>query len=183
MTRWVGLLRGVNVGGHNKLPMADFRSSVEALGFADVSTYIQSGNVVFTDAGGRSEAEVVEMIRGALVERHDLAVPVVCRSAEELCAVTDVHPDGDGPIDPKFLYVAFLDVEPTADQIASIDPGLYDPDRWLVEGREIYLTYPKGSGRSKVTIQLFEKPFAAAATARNLNTVRKFAALAADGHS
>jgi uncharacterized protein (DUF1697 family) len=161
--------------------MAEFRMSIEKLGFTDVATYIQSGNVVFTEHEGLTEAEITEMIRGALVNDHGLAVPVVCRSAQQMLAIVDRHPDGHGPIDPKFLHVMFLDAEPTAVQIASIDPAPYEPDRWQVEGREVYLTYPNGSGRSKVTIQVFEKPFGATATSRNLNTVRKLAALAMDG--
>ena len=176
MTSWVALLRGVNVGGGNRLPMAALRESATHLGFSNVVTYIQSGNLVF-DAADTHEGAIITALGSVLVERHDLSVPVVVRSADEFVSVLDRHPDGAGDIDPKLLHVAFLDRTPTPDTVATIDGGRFTPDRWSLVERELYLTYPDGSARSKMTIDQFERSWGVVATARNLNTVRKIAAL------
>lgn len=174
MTRWIALLRGVNVGGGNKLDMAGFRSSLASLGYERVATYIQSGNAVF-DAEG-DEASVVAAIAATLVERHGLRVPVVVRDSTALAAIAERHPGlapAAGPVvDPKFLHVHFLDraIEPQAASV--LDPAAYAPDTFTVDGREIYASYPNGSGRSPLKIEVFERAFGVTATARNLNTVR-----------
>jgi uncharacterized protein (DUF1697 family) len=176
MTAWVALLRGVNVGGGNRLPMASLRTSVASLGYADVATYIQSGNVVFrTD---EPESVIVERLRALLAERHGLSVPVVARTGEELTDAVDRHPFTDIGIEPKLLHVAFLDREP--DLSDGPHPDRWLPDGWAIEGRELFLAYPAGSGRSKMTIEQFERPWRVTATARNLNTVVKLAAMAAE---
>ena len=173
--RWVALLRGVNVGGSNRLPMAALRETVASLGFDDVATHIQSGNVVFSAAG--TERSLADALRAAVAERHDLAVPVVVRSAEELARIAAGHPDADGELDPKLLHVQFLDRAPDPEAAAAIDPIPFEPDRWALHGREIYVCYPNGSARSKLTIDVFERALGVTATARNLNTVRKLAEL------
>jgi uncharacterized protein (DUF1697 family) len=175
MTAWVALLRGVNVGGGNRLPMADFRASVESLGYTEVATYIQSGNVVFRS--DEPEATIVERLRGVLDDRHGLAVPVVVRSGDELVGVVDRHPFAGDGLDPKLLHVAFLDRAPEPPD----DPqeGRWLPDRWALDGRELYLAYPDGSARSTMTIEQFERPWGVTATARNLNTVAKIAEMVA----
>ena len=178
MTTWVALLRGINVGGANKVAMKDLRASVSSLGYADVVTYIQSGNVVFDTGDDATESAVNEAIRSLLVETHGLEVPVVVRTATEFEGAADRHPDADGGIDPKLLHVAFLDRTPAAAAVADLDPQEWDPDRWSLVGRELYLTYPDGSARSKMTIDRFERPWGVTATARNLNSVRKIVELA-----
>lgn len=176
MTVWIGLLRGVNVGGTNKLPMAEFRASVESAGCREVSTYIQSGNVVF-DAGG-DEQSVVECLRKVLADRHGLDVPVVVREASEIESVAARHPFTDEIADPRLLHVAFLDRVPDQADLPLIDTDAWAPDRWAVDGRELFLAYPNGSGRSKMTLERFERPWGVTATARNLNTVAQLAGLA-----
>lgn len=171
MTAWVALLRGVNVGRGNRLPMAEFRASIESLGYADVATYIQSGNVVFSSDD--TEATIVDRIRAALADRHGLSVPVVVRGGDELEGLAARHPFADAGIDPKLLHVAFLDRRP--DVTVGPDPDRWLPDRWAVAGRELFLAYPDGSARSKMTIEQFERPWDVTATARNLNTVVKLA--------
>lgn len=179
MTAWVALLRGVNVGGGNRLPMADFRRSVESLGYDDVVTYIQSGNVVFRS--DEPEATVVAGIRSALTEHHGLSIPVVVRAGRELADVAGRHPFAADGIEPKLLQVAFLDRRPASKVLrtAGPDPDRWMPDRWVLDGRELFLAYPQGSARSKMTLEQFERPWGVTATARNLNTVAKLAELAA----
>jgi uncharacterized protein (DUF1697 family) len=174
MTTWIALLRGINVGGGNRLSMKDLRSSVESLGYSQVATYIQSGNIVFDSDEGADA--IVDALRVVIAERHGLAIPVVVRTLPEMEAALAGHPERDSEIDPKLLHVAFLDRAPEDPDGVEADAWL--PDRWSLEGRELFLTYPDGSARSKMTIERFEKPWAVTATARNLNTVAKLVELA-----
>jgi uncharacterized protein (DUF1697 family) len=176
--RWIVLLRGVNVGGGNKLPMAELRASLADAGFTDIVTHIQSGNVVLDDPHGDPEPAVADRVRRVLSDRHDLAVPVVVRPAADLEAIAAAHPDADGPIEPRFLHVLFLDRAPSPVDVEGLDPSRWAPDRWTVDGRDVHVTYPNGSGRSKLTIDVFERAWAVTATGRNLNTVRQLARLA-----
>lgn len=179
MIRWAALLRGVNVGGSNRLPMAELRETVAALGFDDVATYIQSGNIVFSAPGttAADEPALTDRLRAAVSEHHGLSVPVVVRSADEIVRIANSHPDADSGIDPTLLHVQFLDREPDAEAVDGVDPVVFEPDRWAVVGREIYVCYPNGSARSKLTLEVFERALGVTATARNLNTVRKLAEL------
>jgi uncharacterized protein (DUF1697 family) len=174
MTRWIALLRGVNVGGGNRLPMADLRALAAEIGFGDVSTYIQSGNLIL-DAPV-DEAEIASSLRSALADAYGLDVAVVVRSSTELARIAERHPDAGGPIEPKLLHVCFLDRAPDRGAEGP-DPARYRPDGWTIDGREIFVRYPDGSARSKLTIDVFERAYGAIATARNLNTVRRLAAL------
>jgi uncharacterized protein (DUF1697 family) len=178
VTRWIALLRGVNVGGGNKIAMPALRASCEAHGFERVATYIQSGNLVFESDG--DEAAVTAALRQILREQHALNVAVVVRTAREMARVPDKHPGLVDHIDPKYLQVHFLDRKVDPADVAKVDPAAYDPDTFLVDGRQIYVTYPNGSGRSKLTIEVFERAFGVTSTARNLNTVRALIALADD---
>ncbi len=183
MTRWVAFLRGINVGGHNRLPMSDLSVTMRALGFDNVATYVQSGNVVF-DAGGGGDADGEHLsgrITNAIAARHGLSVPVTLRSAEAVGRIALGHPDAGSGLDPKLLHVVFLNREPAAAAAATLEPERFAPDGWTVDGHEIYVRYPMGSGRSKLTIEVFERAFDVTATARNLNTVRKLAGLATSG--
>jgi len=174
--RWVALLRGVNVGGGNKIAMPALKASCSDAGLERVVTYIQSGNVVFDAAG--DEASVCTALRTILLEQHGLKVPIVVRSAKELAGVPDKHPGLAEGIDPKFLHVHFLDRKVTPAQITTVDPAPFGSDTFAVDGRHIYVTYPNGSGRSKLTIEVFERAFGVTATGRNLNTVRALISLA-----
>lgn len=179
-SRWVALLRGVNVGGGNRIAMGELRDSIELLGFANVRSYIQSGNVVF-DAAGQSagdERTVVELIATALRERHGLDVPIVVRPASDLVRIAAAHPDAETGIDPKLLHIWFLDRAPAADVVADFDLSPFAPDGWTIAGREAYVRHPNGSGRSRLTIEVAERAFGVRATARNLTTVRALAEMA-----
>lgn len=176
MTRWIGLLRGVNVGGGNKIAMPALRGSCEAAGLERVVTYIQSGNVVFDSPG--DEAAVTDALRRVLADAHGLKVPVVVRAAAEMSRLADRHPGLAEGIDPKYLHIHFLDKTVTAAQAKRVDAARYAPDTFRVDGREVYVSYPNGSGRSKLTIEVFERAFGVVATGRNVNTVRALTELA-----
>lgn len=168
MPIYVALLRAVNVGGSGTLPMAELKAICEKLGFADVRTYIQSGNVLFRS--GLGETEVRERLEAALSERMGKAPGVLLRSRRELEAVLSEAPFPEAK--PNFLLITFLPEPPAADALDRLVAP--DGEEVQVRGREIYIHYPNGSGRSKLKLPAL-KP----GTARNLNTVRKLAELAA----
>jgi len=168
----VALLRAINVGGTKKLLMADLRAMFEAAGCTDVRTYIQSGNVVF-----RAEAPLAERVP-ALIEAEIAAtkgfeVPVVTRSAAELDAVVTGSPFLAAGADPTQLHVGFLAQAPTAARIAELDPDRSPGDAFEVRGREVYLHFPNGTARSKLTVDYFDRVLGTTITIRNWRTVGK----------
>lgn len=168
MTSYVALLRAVNVGGTGKLPMADLKAMCINAGFRAVTTYIASGNVVFTADG--PEAEVKAALETRLLAYAGRPVGVHIRTADEMAEVLAANPFPDAP--PNKTVTFFLDAKPPADVLQTVRNKR---DEELSGGRrEIYVLYPSGIGTSKLVI-----PAAATGTGRNLNTVAKLAALAA----
>lgn len=177
MPVWVGLLRAVNVGGRNRVPMADLRRVVEALPAADVATYVQSGNVVFT-ASARTEARVVAALEPALAEAFGFPVTAIVRSAAALAGVVTANPLPTEGRDPAKLHVTFLAAEPPPGAVASGVQRVADEEYALV-GRELYRYTPAGIGSSELTRVLSERRLGVAGTARNWRTVTTLAAMAA----
>ena len=167
----VALLRGINVGGKNKLPMKTLAGLFEAAGCADVRTYIQSGNVVYR-ASAAVAKRAPDLVARSLVEELGLAVPVVARTAAELRRVEAGNPFLAEGADPKQLHVAFLVKKPTAAQVLALDPDRSPPDRFVVIGREIYLSCPNGMARTKLTNAYLDRALGTTTTVRNWNTVR-----------
>ena len=167
--RYVALLRGVNVGGKNRLPMADLRDIFTAAGCAAVRTYIQSGNVVF-EAGQDLAERVPEIVTRAIHRQFGYETTVVTRSSEELRRVVASNPfDTSG--DPRFLQVAFLEDTPGAEAPSRLDPQRSPPDAFAVRGRNVYLHYPNGVARSKLTNEYLAAQLQTASTMRNWRTV------------
>lgn len=169
MGTYVALLRGINVGGHRILKMADLRDIITAAGGRDVATYIQSGNAVFGHAG-RATAKVAADLERAIERGAGFAVPVVVRSAAELAAVIADNPFAREDSDK--LHVQFLAAKPAANALAKLVPTLFAPERYMLQGREIYLHLPDGMGKSKLAVALSRlSAISAIATARNWRTV------------
>jgi uncharacterized protein (DUF1697 family) len=168
----VALLRGINVTGKNKLPMAELRQMFEDVGCRDVETYIQSGNVVF--AASETRARKVPMaVRQAIADAFGYHVPVVLRSAVELRQAFRGNPFLGEEVDIKALHVAFLDDQPKAAQARALDADRSPPDRFVVRRREIYLCCPKGLARSKLTNAYFDSKLGTTSTLRNWKTVTR----------
>jgi uncharacterized protein (DUF1697 family) len=167
---YVALLRGINVGGKNKLPMRELALIFVEAGCSDVATYIQSGNVVFKTAA-RTYEKLAATVEKQIAERHDLHVPVVLRSAAELGAVARKNPFIARGVDEKALHVMFLADAPSAQQIAALDPRRSPPDEFEVRGRDIYVSCPNGVGRSKLTNAWFDSKLDTTSTGRNWRTV------------
>lgn len=181
-TVYVALLRAVNLGSHGKVPMAGLRSWCEDLGFGDVTTYIQSGNVVFT-ATGTDEAEVASALGDRVHHECGVRTPVLVRTGDELAAAVAANPLHDDSLDPKMLHLAFLSEAPAAERVAALDPDRSPPDVFAVDGRHVYLHYPGGSGRSKLTNDYLERTLGTVSTARNWNTVRTLLDMARERES
>ena len=163
MTRYVVLLRGVNVGGHHPVKMADFAALLTSLGCSQVATYLQSGNAVVTASADRSALQ--EGVAAAL------GVGVLLRTSEQWAAVIAGNPYGTAAAaDPTTVHAALLSATPTAAAYARLDPTAYAPDACALGDAVLYLHYPNGAGRSKLTGTVLER-LGVVATARNWRTV------------
>jgi uncharacterized protein (DUF1697 family) len=168
---FVALLRGINVGGKNKIAMTELRSSLTSLGLEDVATYIQSGNVAFRSP--RDADDLSTTIEHEIASVFGIQPAVLLRTSVELEKIADNNPYVTGEADLSKLHVVFLDRAPARSAAAKLDPERSPPDEFTLRGREIYLHLPNGSGRSKLTIDYFEQRLGVRATARNWNTLRK----------
>jgi len=170
--KYVALLRGVNVGGKNMLPMKDLAQMFVKAGCQDVATYIQSGNVVF-----RAPAAVVKklpaQISAAIEKRFGYKVPVVLRSNEQLARAIDSHRFVKAGKDPKICHVLFLADTPTLQAVQALDPNRSPGDVYEVLGSEIYLHLLNGAAKTKLTNAYFDSKLKTICTGRNWATVLK----------
>jgi uncharacterized protein (DUF1697 family) len=177
MQTYVALLRAINLGSRNKIAMADLRKLFEALGAEDVTTYVQSGNVVFKSPL-RSASKLTRAIEGRISRDLGLDVRVLLRTGPQLAKVVDGNPFAKGAPDAATLHVTLLAERPGAASVRDLDPAAGQPDEFRVVGQEVYLHCPNGYGRSKLTNAYFEQRLSVAATTRNWKTVTKLAELA-----
>lgn len=176
-TTFVTLLRGINVGGKSLVAMADLRSLVASLGFEDVVTYIQSGNVVFRSSEA-DEVAVASRLEREIAKAFDVSPAVLLRTPAELASIAASNPFLAPEADVSKLHVVFLDRAPATGAAAKLDPERSPPDEFTLRGREIYLRLPNGAGRSKLTLVYFESALGVRATQRNWSTLLKLLALA-----
>lgn len=167
----VALLRGINVGGKNRLDMKSLAAAFETAGARAVRTYIQSGNVVF-EAPAQKAPALARAVVAALRERG-LTVPIVLRTAAALGAAIAANPfrarHGDG--DAKAWHVCFLADRPTPERAAALDPKRSPPDELRLVGQELFLRCPAGFGQSKLTSAYLDRALDTVGTVRNWATV------------
>ncbi len=175
MTRYVALLRGINVGGHNRLPMATLRGVVESVGGTDVVTYVQSGNVVFTaPTGARTPAQATRTpalaadIRAALAAETRLDIAFVLRTAGEWRAMIAGNPYPAAASEAKTLHITSFAAPPAVD---TVDLNRFAPELFTLIGSDIYMHLPSGMGVSKLAIALERATRARPGTTRNWTTV------------
>ncbi|MFI9168189.1 DUF1697 domain-containing protein [Streptomyces lincolnensis] len=174
MTTYAALLRGINVGGSRKVPMADLRGLVEDLGHADVRTYLQSGQVTFAADHGDEESLAAE-VAGAIEKRFGFAVDVIVRDHAYLKAIADACPFPAAELEAKQLHVTYFSTPVDAARFAEIDQAAYLPEEFRLGDRALYLYAPNGLGRSKLA-EVLSRPRlnkGLIATSRNWNTVLK----------
>ncbi len=176
MTRHVALLRGINVGPHRRVAMAELRDVLTGLGFGGVRTLLQSGNVVFTsDAPAESLRGVLEQ---ALATRLGVDAQVVMRTRDELAEIVARDPLADVAHDPKRYQVSFLSAAPHPEVVRELVTAHVAPERLVACGREIYAWHPNGIQRSPLAALLTERCLGVVPTARNWSTITKLLALA-----
>lgn len=173
--RFVALLRGINVGGHRKLPMADLRQHLAAAGSTGVRTYIQSGNAVF-DHPVDDPAEVRSQIESAIAAGAGFAVDVVLRTGDELRATIAANPYPEATTEPTTLHVVFLSNAPPDGALAPLE-GAHAPEELTLVGRDLYLHLPNGLGRATLPTAVERLRLPVTTTTRNWNTVTKLAAM------
>jgi len=173
---YVALLRGINVGGKNSLPMKDLTAIFTAAGCKDVKTYIQSGNVVFRAAPAVVKT-LTKKISAAIEKQHGLRIPVVLFSFQELAAAVKQNPFATKASDEKVLHMYFLGEEPAKEKIAGLDTNRSLGDSFHAKGRSIYLHLPQGMARTKLTNVYFDKQLGTICTARNWTTTLKLLAM------
>jgi uncharacterized protein (DUF1697 family) len=175
--RQVALLRGVNVGGNNVVPMARLRELMGGLGYGGVRTHLQSGNAVFT-APGTPPERAARAIEGELARHLGLNLRVLVRTGEELARIVDANPLPEAVAEPARLLVNFLSAAPDPELLRGLDPADFEPDLFGVGEREIYVWCPEGVRATRLSYAFWEKRLGVIATARNWNTVTRLRLLA-----
>jgi uncharacterized protein (DUF1697 family) len=174
----VSLLRGVNVGGHHKIKMDALRDLYESLGLRQAQTYIQSGNVICT-APARNLAKLANRIEDAIEKRFGFRCEVVLRTAAELREALARNPfTGRAGIDPVRLLVNFLACDPDSEGCAAVQAMDIAPEELHIDGRHLYVYFPDGIARPKLSWPKVGKALKSPVTGRNLSTVQKLLALA-----
>jgi uncharacterized protein (DUF1697 family) len=175
MNAYIALLRGINVGGNKLVAMADLRALVARLGFADVRTLLQSGNLVFR-GDRRSPAQLERVLEAETARRLGLEAAWFVRTADEWHAVVARNPfRAEAARDPARLAVLVLKDPPAARAVATLRAAITGRETVRAARRHLYVVYPDGMGRSRLTHALIEKLLGTRATGRNWNTVRKLA--------
>jgi len=181
MTVYIALLRGINVGGKNKIKMAELKSVLEAMGLERVQTYIQSGNVLL--ASDEEEEPLRMRLEQGIEGAFGFPVPVMLRTAEELertaasCPFTEEEVKAaEASSEAESLYVAFLSAPPSEAGIARLEPYKQENEAYRIEGREVFLLFHNSVRSSKLAVHLSK--LGVPSTVRNWKTVNKLAALA-----
>lgn len=172
--RYIALLRGINVGGKNPLPMRALVDMFQTVGCSRVESYIQSGNVVFS-AGPILARRAPSMVELQIQKQFGFSVPILVRAADELRALASANPFLAK--DPKSLHLMFLADAPSLQQIATLEPRRFAPDAFAVCGPNVFLHLPDGSAKTRLRTSYFDRALGTISTVRNWNTVCKLVAL------
>ncbi len=174
----IAMLRGVNVGGHNKIKMDDLRALCESLKFEDPRTYVQSGNVIFRTKEKNTPA-LATKIQDAIERKFGFRPAVILRTAEELRSAIAATPFvASRKLEPGKILVTFLSDEPGSEANATLRGLKNYPEELHLKGRELYIYFPDGAGKSKLPWSQVEKLLKTTGTARNWNSVTKMLAMA-----
>lgn len=177
MTTYIGLLRAVNLGSHNKVSMSDLREWLAGLGMSEVRTLLQSGNMVFRGEA-RSMAQLETTLESAAARQLGLETGFFVRTAKEWQGIIAANPfPKEAKADPGHLVMMCLKDAPAAKSVTALQDAIKDREVVRASGRHAYFVYPDGIGRSRLTMTLIEKKLGTTGTARNWNTVLKLGAL------
>ena len=178
--KYISILRGINVSGQKKIKMGDLKSLYELLGFQNVVTYIQSGNVIF-DATVNNKADLKAKIEEAIEGKYKFHVPVEIRTNGEIENIIKNSPFGavDLVEDGTKVLVTFLSSKPSEVKVSDIQKYVVEPEKLVVSGKEVYLYCPNGYGKSKLSNTFIESKLGIEATTRNWKSVHKLYELSA----
>lgn len=178
MTTYVALLRAINVAGHGTVAMSDLRAAVSDLGFEDVQTLLQTGNLVFR-VSSASEAAIARRLEEQARKRLGLRTAFIIRTAKDYQSVITSNPFPDAAeTDPGHLVVMFLKDASDSRAVDALREAIKGRETVEARGKHLYIVYQDGIGRSRLTIDLIERKLGTQGTGRNWNTVLKLAALA-----
>ncbi|MBR9914206.1 MAG: DUF1697 domain-containing protein [Algicola sp.] len=174
MTEYIVLLRGIIVGGHRKVPMAELRTLLAKIGFENVRTYIQSGNIILTSQDD-NHLEVVSKIKHAIHQHFGFEVSVIAKTRDELLRIFEACPFSE--VQKKASYFIILDKIPDGDRVEEVIQRSYDNEMFQIINDAVYFYSEAGYGKSKFNMNLFEKKLQVNATTRNYNTMVKLLAM------
>jgi uncharacterized protein (DUF1697 family) len=178
MTIQIALIRGINVGGHQAVAMSDLRDLLTQLGFDGSRSLLQSGNLIFR-CSARIGAELESLLEMEAEKRLGLRADFLIRNAKEWGQVVARNPfRKEAERDPSHLVVMFLKSAADAKDVKAVQAAIVGRETIRADGRQLYIVYPDGIGKSRLTNALIEKKLGIRGTARNWNTVLKIAALA-----
>lgn len=183
LNTFISLLRGINVGGHKKVLMADLKALYQSLNFSDVTTYIQSGNVIF-NSDVSDQFKLKSEIEQTIEQQYGFAVPVELRTGAELEKIRNALPfeNIDVKKDGGKAMIIFLSSQPTEENIAKLSPFVNSSEQLCVGEQCLYLYCGNGFGNSKLTNKLLENKLQVSTTSRNLKTLIKLCDLARANH-
>ena len=181
METFISILRGINVSGHRKVPMADLKLLYKKSGFKDIITYIQSGNVIFKADSKFTSESLEQLLEKKIYEKFNLDVPVIIRQVKEMKNILSVNPFlkmNDVKIEK--LHVTFLEKIPASNELEKIKEYDYSPDKFVIKNREVFLYCPGGYGRTRLSNNFFENKLKVRATTRNWKTINKLVELSSE---
>ncbi|WP_422107210.1 DUF1697 domain-containing protein [Winogradskyella sp.] len=177
MTTYIALLRGINVGGHKKVPMAELRELLSQSGLEAVKTYIQSGNVVFQSP--IADSKVLETrIKTAILDHFGFEVSVLVRTRDQLLKIFEDSPFSDDK--KEHSYFAILSDIPDQDLVKEACKKVYDNEEYAIVNDGLYFYCAKGYGNAKFNLSFFERKLKVSATARNYKTMLKLLSMSAE---
>lgn len=171
MSKFIALLRGINVSGQKKIKMSDLKTLFEKAGFQNVETYIQSGNVIFS-AKEKSKSKLEAKISSAIKSKYGFDVRIIVVTPDEIEYVIKNNPFIKKKKETEKLYVTFLSEKPLTDNTDKLSSINYSPEEYIIDGTYIYLFVPNGYGKAKLSNNLFENKLKVLGTTRNLKTIK-----------
>lgn len=174
MSKYVAILRGINVGKGRKVLMTDLKNLLAKLGLKNIQTYIQSGNVMFDLRQPESLVVLEDGLNQAISGAFGFDIPVIIRTAREMEESVAINPflkEDDADIDK--LHLTFLKDVPAPELLIKIKEFQFSPDQFEIIGKEVFVHCPNGYGQTKITNDFFEKKLKVQATTRNWKTVQK----------
>lgn len=178
MTTYISILRGINLGGHKAIKMEALKAMFAGLGFTNIQTYIQSGNVVYQHEKTDTK-KLDNLIKDKIQQDFGFDVPIITLTLDELKKIGNANPFfNDNTKEASFFHVTFLADKPQSDNINKIKDGNYSPDEFQPIDKAVYLYCPKGYGITKLSNTFFESKLKVTATTRNWKTINELIKIA-----